>query len=59
MRLGGADLAPPNDRRFTARLVHFTRVLRKAGLTVGPGCMIEAIRVQRRKQERIFSQHKC
>lgn len=37
-------LAIPEDGRLAANIVHFARALRKAGLRVGPGRVIEAIR---------------
>ena len=39
-----ADLALPDDPKLTANITHFARALRKAGLPLGPGQVIEAIR---------------
>ncbi|MEL7464888.1 MAG: VWA domain-containing protein [Pseudomonadota bacterium] len=39
-----ADLPIPKDGKLAANVVHFARALRKAGLPVGPGRMIDAIR---------------
>ena len=38
------DLALPDDPKLVQNIVHFARALRKAGLPVGPGRVIEAIR---------------
>jgi len=38
------DLALPDDPKLAQNIVHFARALRKAGLPVGPGRVIEAIR---------------
>ena len=38
------DLALPDDPKLVRNIVHFARALRKAGLPVGPGRVIEAIR---------------
>lgn len=39
-----ADLPVPEDGKLAANIVHFARALRKAGLPVGPGRMIDAVR---------------
>ncbi|WP_347312133.1 vWA domain-containing protein [Defluviimonas sp. SAOS-178_SWC] len=42
-----ADLAPldiPEDGKLTANITHFARALRKAGLRIGPGRVLDAIR---------------
>ena len=39
-----ADMAIPEDGKFAANITHFARALRKAGLPVGPGRVIDAIR---------------
>lgn len=39
-----AELSLPDNPRLVANLIHFGRALRKAGLPVGPGRVIEAIR---------------
>lgn len=39
-----ADLPIPEHGKFAANIVHFARALRKAGLPVGPGRVIDAIR---------------
>lgn len=39
-----AELSLPDNPRLVANLIHFARALRKAGLPVGPGRVIEAIR---------------
>ncbi|MEO0361227.1 MAG: VWA domain-containing protein, partial [Pseudomonadota bacterium] len=38
-----ADLPIPEDGKLAANVVHFARALRKAGLPVGPGRMIDAV----------------
>ncbi|SEQ41425.1 vWA domain-containing protein [Thalassovita taeanensis] len=38
------DLELPDDPKLTHNIVHFARALRKAGLPVGPGRVIDAIR---------------
>ena len=38
------DLPIPEDGTFAANIVHFARALRKAGLPVGPGRVLNAIR---------------
>ena len=38
------DLALPENPRLADNIVHFARALRKAGLPVGPGRVIEAVR---------------
>ncbi|MEM7525542.1 MAG: VWA domain-containing protein [Pseudomonadota bacterium] len=39
-----ADLPIPEDGKLAANIVHFARALRKAGIPVGPGRMIDAIK---------------
>ncbi len=39
-----ADLPIPEDGKLAANIVHFGRALRKAGMPVGPGRIIDAIR---------------
>lgn len=39
-----ADLPIPEDGKFAANIAHFGRALRKAGLPVGPGRIVDAIR---------------
>lgn len=39
-----ADLPIPEDGKFVANITHFARALRKAGLPVGPGRVVDAIR---------------
>ncbi len=39
-----ADLPIPEDGKISANITHFARALRKAGLPVGPGRVVEAIR---------------
>lgn len=39
-----ADLESPEDGKLAANVVHFARALRKAGIPVGPGRTIDAIR---------------
>ena len=43
---GGADAPPgdPGNSRFAANIMHFARLLRAAGLPVGPGKVLDAIR---------------
>ena len=37
-------LAPPPEGRLAENVIHFARALRKAGLPVGPGRVVEAVR---------------
>ena len=39
-----ADLELPDDPKLAQNITHFARALRKAGLTIGPGRVIDAIR---------------
>jgi hypothetical protein len=39
-----ADLAVPEDGKLAQNITHFARALRKAGLPVGPGRVVDAIR---------------
>lgn len=39
-----ADLALPEDGRLAQNITHFARALRRAGLPVGPGRVVDAIR---------------
>lgn len=39
-----ADLALPDDGKLSHNIAHFARALRKAGLPIGPGRVIDAIR---------------
>ncbi len=39
-----ADLDLPDDPKLAQNIIHFARALRKAGLAVGPGRVIDAIR---------------
>lgn len=39
-----ADLALPEDGKLSHNITHFARALRKAGLRIGPGRVIDAIR---------------
>ena len=39
-----ADLALPDDPKLAQNITHFARALRKAGLPIGPGRVIDAIR---------------
>ncbi len=39
-----ADLAPPADGKLTLNIAHFARALRRAGLPIGPGRVLEAVR---------------
>jgi len=39
-----ADLPVPEEGKFSQNITHFARALRKAGLPVGPGQVIDAIR---------------
>ena len=39
-----ADLPVPKDGKFAANITHFARALRKAGLPVGTGRVVDAIR---------------
>jgi uncharacterized protein with von Willebrand factor type A (vWA) domain len=39
-----ADLALPEDGKLSHNIAHFARALRKAGLPVGPGRLVDAIR---------------
>jgi len=39
-----ADLPTPVDGKFAANITHFGRALRKAGLPVGPGRIVDAIK---------------
>ena len=39
-----ADLALPDDPKLAQNIVHFARALRRAGLPIGPGRVIDAIR---------------
>lgn len=38
------SLAPPPEGRLAENVIHFARALRKAGLPVGPGRVVEAVR---------------
>jgi uncharacterized protein with von Willebrand factor type A (vWA) domain len=42
-----ADLEVPVDGKFAANITHFARALRKAGLPVGPGRIVDAIEAVR------------
>lgn len=42
-----ADLQIPVDGKFAANIAHFARALRKAGLPVGPGRVVDAIEAVR------------
>lgn len=42
-----ADLQIPVDGKFAANIAHFARALRKAGLPVGPGRIVDAIEAVR------------
>ncbi|NVK62627.1 MAG: VWA domain-containing protein, partial [Rhodobacteraceae bacterium] len=37
-------IAVPDDPRLAQNIIHFARALRRAGLPVGPGRVIDAIR---------------
>ncbi len=39
-----ADLLLPDDGKLAHNIAHFARALRKAGLPIGPGRVIDAIR---------------
>lgn len=41
---GMADLALPEDGKLAQNIAHFARALRRAGLPIGPGRVIEAVR---------------
>lgn len=38
------DLAIPDDGKLTHNIIHFARALRKAGLPIGPGRVLDAVR---------------
>ncbi|MCX7287937.1 MAG: VWA domain-containing protein [Rhodobacterales bacterium] len=39
-----SDLTPPEDGKLAHNIAHFARALRKAGLPIGPGRVLDAIR---------------
>jgi uncharacterized protein with von Willebrand factor type A (vWA) domain len=43
-RCGVADLALPDTGKLAQNIAHFARALRRAGLPIGPGRVIEAVR---------------
>lgn len=59
-----AELALPDDPKLVQNITHFARALRKAGLAVGPGRVIDAIRAVQavgfsRKSDFYWTLHAC
>lgn len=59
-----AELPFPEDGSFVANITHFARALRKAGLPVGPGRVVDAIRAVEvvgftEKQDFFWTLHAC
>ena len=58
------DLALPEDPKLSHNIIHFARALRKAGLAIGPGRVIDAIRAVEaagfsRKEDFYWTLHAC
>lgn len=58
------DLALPEDPKLSQNIIHFARALRKAGLAIGPGRVIDAIRAVEaagfsRKEDFYWTLHAC
>lgn len=59
-----ADLPVPEDGKLAANIIHFGRALRKAGLPVGPGRMLDAVSAVRaagftKREDFFWTLHAC
>ncbi|MGB0506116.1 MAG: vWA domain-containing protein [Pikeienuella sp.] len=59
-----ADLPVPDDGKLAANIIHFGRALRKAGLPVGPGRMLDAVEAVRaagftNREDFFWTLHAC